>query len=120
MEDQVKKDRDAIRIIRWLARVWSILSVGLVIAFLIGEGFHPHEFKPYEMLAFLFFPVGICVGMIFSWWREALGGVITVGCLLVFYVVCIATTAAPKSWAYLVFAAPGFLFLIAGLSPRRA
>ena len=74
-----------------------------------------------ELLGLLFFPLGICVGMITGWWREGIGGSITVGSLLVFYVIHFATAGMlPKGWAWLAFAVPGFLFLLCGYRSRRA
>jgi hypothetical protein len=108
------------RYIRWTARIWSIVSIGLVLAFLVGEGFDPAKFKATEWLLFLFFPVGISVGMILSWWREGFGGIITVGSLLVFYMVDFAISGSlPRGWALLVFAAPGFLFLVCWYWSRK-
>ncbi len=100
-------------VIRWTARAWSVASVGLVLAFLVGEGFHPSQVQAREWLGLVFFPFGITVGMILAWWREGLGGAITVASLTVFYLIHFATAGAlPKGWAFLVFAMPGFLFLL--------
>jgi hypothetical protein len=90
-----------------------------VLAFIIGEGDNPSG--PNEWLGFLFFPFGISVGMILAWWREGLGGSITVGSLLAFYVVRLMTAGTlPKGWAWLAFAAPGFLFLLSSYVSRRS
>jgi len=104
--------------LRWTARIWSVLSVALVLAFIVGERDNPSGLN--EWLGFLFFPFGISVGMIISWWKEALGGCITVGSLLVFYMVRLTTAGMfPQGWAWLAFAAPGFLFLLSSFVSRR-
>jgi hypothetical protein len=109
------------QVIRWTARAWSVASVGLILAFLVGEGFHPSQIKAREWLGLVFFPLGITVGMILAWWREGLGGAITVASLVVFYLIPVATAGAlPKGWAFLVFAMPGFLFLLCWTTARRA
>jgi hypothetical protein len=91
----------------------------LVLAFIVGERSLPSG--PKEWLGFLFFPFGICVGMILAWKKESLGGLITVGSLLASYVVHFATTGRLlKGWAWLAFAAPGFLFLLSSQLSRRA
>lgn len=88
------------------------MQESIVLAFIIGEGFKPTQVSAREWLGLLFFPVGICAGMILAWWREGLGGSITAGSLLAFYLIHFATAGTfPKGWAFLVFAAPGFLFL---------
>jgi len=119
MENRTERQRAWTRVVRWTARVWSIASIGLVLLFLVGEGINPTTST--EWLGFLFFPVGICVGMVLAWWRERLGGSITIGSLLVFYVIHLATAGTlPKGWAWLAFAAPGFLFLLCWYRSRKA
>jgi hypothetical protein len=104
--------------LRWTARVWSAASVALVLGFIVGEGFNPSGLN--EWLGVLFFPAGISIGMILAWWKEALGGSITVGSLLAFYVVHVATAGTlPRGWAWLVFAAPGFMFILLAYVSRR-
>jgi hypothetical protein len=121
MVDQAERRSHLTQVVRWVARVWSIASIGLVIAFLIGEGFHPEQLSLAERIGFLFFPVGICIGMVLAWWKEGLGGSITVGSLLTFYLIHVATAGAlPKGWAWIAFAAPGFLFVLCWYRSRRA
>ena len=118
MENQTDRQRPLNRIVRWIARVWSIASITLVLLFIVGEGDNPTTST--EWLGFLFFPAGICVGMIIAWWREGLGGVITIGSLVMFYAIHLATAGAfPRGWAWLAFAAPGFLFLASWYWSRK-
>jgi hypothetical protein len=118
MEDTINRHQRWVVGLRWTARVWSVASIALILAFIVGEGSHPSG--AHEWLEFLFFPVGISLGMILAWWRESFGGSITVGSLLAFYVahLTIADTF-PKGWAWLAFAAPGFLFLLSSHLSRR-
>ena len=121
MEGQSETQHVLTQVIRWTARAWTVASIGLVLAFFVGEGFNPSQVKPREWVGLLFFPVGICAGMILAWWREGLGGSITVGSLLVFYMIHLATAGTlPKGWAWLAFAAPGFLFLLCWQRSRNA
>ena len=100
-------------LIRWAARILSLVSVGMVMLFIIGEGFDIARVKLSEWLLFLFFPFGISIGMILAWWQEGIGGTITVGSLVMFYVVHFAIAGMfPHGWAFLVFTIPGFLFLL--------
>ena len=102
--------------IRWIARAWSIATIVLVVLFLVGEPFDPSRA---QWLGLLFFPLGVCAGMIVAWWKEALGGSITVSSLLAFYAVHFATAERfPAGWAFLAFAAPGFLFLLSWVVRR--
>lgn len=106
--------------VRWTARLWSVVSIAVILALVVGEGINPT--RPAESLGLVFYPLGICVGMVVAWWKEGLGGSITVGSLLVFYVIYVATTGRfPGGWGWLTLAAPGFLFLLAWrLSPRTS
>ena len=106
------------KVIRWTARLWSIASIGLILGFIFGEGIKLA--KPLEWLSFFLFPVGISIGMILAWWKEGLGGSITVGSLLVFYAVYYASSRTfPPGWAWLVFSFPGLLFLVCCHQSRR-
>jgi hypothetical protein len=119
MEDQTKKQRVLTRVIRWTARGWSVASIGLMLLLLVGEGLNPSS--PTEWVGLLFFPFGISAAMILAWWKEGLGGGITVGSLLVFYMIHLATAGTfPKGWGWLVVAAPGFLFLLCWHRSRKA
>jgi hypothetical protein len=112
MEGKASSGSTLTQAIRWTARAWAVASVGLILAFVVGEGFHPSQIKAREWLGLVFFPVGISAGMILAWWREGLGGTITVASLAIFYLIHFATAGTfPKGWAFLVFAIPGSLFL---------
>jgi hypothetical protein len=118
MEDRADRHRRWRRALRWTAKVWSVASVAMVLAFIVGEGFHPSGVN--EWLGALFLPVGISVGMILAWWKEGFGGSITVASLLAFYAIHFMTSGTfPRGWAWWAFAAPGFLFVLSARLPRR-
>ena len=120
MENRTEKQHIFTVIVLWIARILSLISLGVVLLFIVGEGFNPMTLKPTEWLGFLFFPIGISVGMILAWWKKGIGGSITVGSLIMFYVVHVATSGKfPQGWAWLVFAFPGFLFLLNWYQKRR-
>jgi len=69
-------------VIQWIARVWSMASVGLVLLIAVGELVYPHAPPPStfrDLVGLFLFPFGVCVGMIVAWRWEGLGGGITVG-----------------------------------------
>jgi hypothetical protein len=120
MKSESDRRRVLTEVIRWVARVWAVASIGLILAFVVGEGFNPSQIKPREWVGLFFFPVGICAGMVLAWWKEGLGGIITVGSLLAFYLVHRVTAGTlPKGWAWWAFAAPGFVFLLSWYWSRR-
>ena len=100
-------------VIELLARVGSIASITLLLMLFAGEGLHPSQVAPRQWLGLVFFPLGVIVGMIIAWWKEGLGAAITLGSLLAFYFVYgYLMRYHIAGWAFIVFASPGFLFLL--------
>jgi len=100
-------------VIELLARVGSIASMTLLILLFMGEAFRPAEISRNEWAGLLFFPIGVMVGMIVAWWKEGLGAAVTVLSLLAFYMVYgYLLKNHIGGWAFIVFASPGFLFLL--------
>ncbi len=111
---------DSHLVLHWAARVLSLVSIGIILLFFIGEGFNPTRLTAGEWALMLCFPLSVMVGMLVAWRREALGGLIAVGGLLSFYLVhaVLAHGYLPRGWAYVAFASPGFLFLLSALLLR--
>lgn len=97
--------------IKLIARVSSLIILSLVLLFIFGEGINPSNVN--EWIGFIFFPAGISVGMILAWWKEGLGGIITVGSLVLFYLIYFfSSQTLPEGLGWLTFSLPGFLFLL--------
>ena len=113
--------RTATLVLRWTARVLAALMAGLVLLFLIGEGFHPSRLKPSEwtlMVPFFVTWLGLCLG----WRWEGLGGLLVVAGMGSFYFIHFAQTGFgrfPNGFAFPLLAAPGILFLLYWLLHRR-
>jgi CheY-like chemotaxis protein len=100
-------------LIEMLARVGSIASIILLLMLFAGEGLHPSELPRNEWIGLLFFPLGVMIGMVIAWWKEGVGAVVTMGCLLGFYLVWgYLLRNHIGGWAFVVFASPSFLFHI--------
>jgi hypothetical protein len=96
--------------IRWTARAWAVATIGVVLLLSVAEGLYPS--RPVEWIGLLLYPGGVCVGMLVAWWREGLGGAITVASLVAFYILYTATAGyLPRGPWWLILAVPGFLFL---------
>ncbi len=109
-------------ILRWTARIWGIATFLVIIAFVAGgaESMRP---TASEAVGLLLFPVGTLVGLALAWWREGLGGLVTVASLALFYVwIVIRGGHIPSSPYFLLLAAPGFLHLVNAflVKPRSA
>ena len=104
-------------VLRWTARISSAISLLTILGFIVGEGVH---LTRNEIAGFLFFPTGISVGMVLGWWKERIGGAVTVTSLLIFYCLHFASSGKiPHGAAWIIFALPGFLFVLAGDRCRR-
>jgi len=107
-------------IIRWVARATSIVSIGVTLLFVIGEGPNPSHLDLQQWALFAFFPFGVCVGMVVAWWNERLGGLITIICCGLFYLLHLAVSGRfPRGPFFLLFSLPGFLFIISWAFSRR-
>jgi hypothetical protein len=98
----------------WTARALSVVSTLMLLLFLFGEPFPVTKIRASEWLGLALFPGGIVLGFVVAWWREGLGGIITIGSLLIFYLVFVLLPSGSfsKGGWFFVFAIPGFLFLI--------
>ncbi len=98
-------------VLRWVARVWSVVTFLFVLAFIVGgaESMRP---TAAEAVALLFFPVGVIVGLAVAWWREGIGGAVAVCSLILFYAFTFARSGTlPGGPYFLLLAAPGFIHL---------
>ncbi len=106
--------------LEWIARVASIASICLLVDLFIGEALHPSQIAAREWVALLFFPVGVVVGMIVAWRNEGTGAAVTVGSHAAFYLhYGFHIGKHIGGWAFVAFAAPGFLFLLHWLLVRQ-
>lgn len=107
-------------LMRWLARLGSLVSVVLLLLFLIGEPPSPGQLTFAEWMGLFFFPFGVMVGMLLGWRRETLGGAVTLLSLLGFYMVMYSERGQfPGGLWFALFALPGLIFLACGLRSKR-
>jgi hypothetical protein len=108
---------------RWVARVWSILSICTVLFFTVNALLPSHSPPPtlQEWLGLTLFPIGVIVGLVLAWYRETVGGIFALECLVAFYLWNLLRSGhLPRGPFFFLLAAPGLLFLIAAsLSHRR-
>ena len=104
--------------VRWTARILSILVIGIFLLMFFGEGFDPAKVKPNEWLMLIFGPFGLMVGMILGWWKEGLGGAITI--VSFFGAMLVGDYSGSGATNMAICSAPGFLFLFAWLLSNPA
>jgi len=104
-------------VIRWTARIWTAASLLFLSAFIFGGAERSGNWPTItQWIGLAFFPTGVVIGMLTALRKEVLGGVIAVVSLIGIYAWCFAVSGrlAGGPWFALI-AAPGLLFLIAGL-----
>lgn len=104
-------------LLRWGARIGSVLIGALLVAFMFEPAAAPNA---REIVALALFPGVVLLGMAIGWWRALLGGLISLGGLGGFYLwMLVASGSFPGGPYFLIFTAPAFLFVAAGLAARR-
>ena len=111
-----------LRVIAWAA---GVICLAIIILFVIGEDFVFGYMSSREWIGFMFFPVGVFVGLVLSFREELIGGVITITSVLSFYLVygLLLNSSIRQGWALLPFLVPDILFMAYGvfrLSGRQA
>jgi ABC-type amino acid transport system permease subunit len=117
------KMKMAARVLRWTARVWSLLAILLVCFFAIGEsvGSSGPPSTPQEWLGLALWPIGSDIGLILAWFRERTGGIVAIAFFAAFYLWnLIRSGHLPSGPSFLLMTAPAFLFLTAGFWPRNS
>lgn len=108
---------------KFIAMFFSIIVFIVLLLFIVGEKKNPgnlFDFSTREFIAFIFFPIGVMIGMIISWWRQLTGALVTIISFLIFYFVYYLMWGnLPGGVWFLVFISPAFLSLIAGVMKRR-
>ncbi|MBI5387626.1 MAG: hypothetical protein HZA90_23450 [Verrucomicrobia bacterium] len=106
-------------VVRWIARLLGLASIGILAMFMIGEGYNPFTMKARDAMMTVFFPLGVVFGLILGWRREFLGGLIAVLGLATFYALHFVESGRfPRGWAFLIFASPAFLLLLSAALNR--
>lgn len=107
-------------LVRWSARMTSLLLFGLVMVFVIGHGGPPNPFHPPRPVQLEFSALGlILLGLVIGWVREGVGGLLVLLGLAGFNAVELVVNGRPALGAFPLFAFPGGLFLLSALLGRR-
>ena len=107
--------------LRWIARIWSLGSIGIVLLFALGEGFNPAALQFKEELLFLCFPFAVLIGLALAWKWPVAGGMLSIVGLLGFYFLhLVFADQFPAGFAFIVIALPGWLFILSELLAPKA
>lgn len=108
--------------LRVVAGTSGVVCLALIILFFIGEDFVFGYMSGREWIGFLFFPIGVFIGLVLSFREELMGGVLTISSILGFYLIygLLLNSTIHQGWAFLPFLLPGLLFVVYGLlKPSR-
>ena len=112
------------RILRTAARIYAGLAAGLILLLFIGEGWSEGfgfllEISLRESLMLTVFAL-VWVGLLLGWKWELLGGILTLGGMLVFYLLDYTFSGTfPRGPFFILLAGPGLLNLTTGLLPDQ-
>ena len=115
---------DLIQIIRWIARATAALAAALILAIFVGEGIAegigPLLPLTHRETAMMIAFAGAWLGLILGWRWELIGGLLTMGAMIAFYLLdYLFSRTFPRGPYFLLFFSPGLLFLICGWLMRR-
>ena len=107
-----------VKVLRWLARATSVVSLALLAMFATSGGDAP---SANEWVLLAFFPIGVAIGMIVAWRSELVGGALTLASLVIFHILVasLGSGGFPGFW-FAAFAAPGIVLLFCGLATPLA
>lgn len=111
-----------IRVLRIIARIWSLLSIGFILLIFVGEALNGERPAPtpLEWFGLALFPGGVLLGLIIAWRYEGLGGIVTLSSLGAFYIWNFLQSGRLAGGPFFFLAAaPGLLFLICCMLERR-
>ena len=121
--NESKNQNRFLPVIRWIARIWSILSLAFLLLFfgasiISSVGTSTFAFK--DVYQFLFFPIGLAVGLILAWKWEGLGGIIATGSIIGFHLQMLIKNGNPDFNLFIeLLAAPGILFILYWFLSRK-
>lgn len=105
--------------LRWVARTLSA-AVMMLLALEVFGDHSPAGPSRAEMVGLTFFPGALGLGFLVSWWREALGALISTIGLLGFYVWSVAHSGhLPRGPWFVVVWSPAALFFLTAITLRR-
>lgn len=108
----------SVLVLRWTARLASLVSIATLSLFILGELGTP---TPMEWLKLALFPLGVMAGMMFAWRRPLVGGLFALGSLAAFYALALTMHGSvPGGPWFVIFTSPALLFVLVGAIARRA
>ena len=111
----------AVAVVRWAARVYGLLLVGLFGLFAVGEGYDPSVLTPSGLVACAL-ASGALAGLLVAWRWELTGGLMVVGGMVAFGLWGVVQRGrwGWSGWVFWSVLAVGAVFAAAALAGRAA
>lgn len=105
-------------ILRWTARVSSLIVFAILLLFYISDGSDVSSIDTKQLIGLVFFPIGLLAGFALSWHSELTGSVLSIVSTAAFYLMygLILNGSLDQGIAFLVFTLPAFLFALYGMT----
>lgn len=113
-----------IKIIRWITRIWAVLvAASILFVFIatvvVGGGDSSSQFTNKDLLMMAAFILA-WIGLVLGWKWETVGGALTVGGMMAFYILNFAFSGSfPRGAFFIIIVLPGVLFLYLGLIANK-
>lgn len=107
----LKNDRTT-KILRWIARIIGSISVAFFLLMGIGEAVCGSDPWTWESLMVVSFAIILTAGVLISWWKERIGGVILICAAVAFAVFIFFSAGRNKVLASTLISLP---FLVSGV-----
>lgn len=102
--------------IRQIARISSIVSIAAILYLYYDDTMEIFLREREQIILFLIFPVGALSGLLISWKWEGLGGLLTLTCIFVFFVLFGQQYGSyPPGKEHFLLASPGVFFVLSAL-----
>lgn len=108
-------------ILRWTARVSSLIVFAILLLFYISDGSDVSSIDTKQIIGLIFFPVGLLAGFALSWHSELPGGLLSMVSTAAFYLIygLLLNGSLDQGIAFLVFTIPSFLFALYGMTVEK-
>jgi len=117
-------NRLSVKILNWVSKIWSLLSILFVALFFLAHIFESKE--PITLnfsiiRTFIFFPIGLLIGLVLAWKWNITGGIIAVLSIVGFHLDMFIQNGDPDFVILIeLLAFPGLLFVILGILKKRS
>jgi hypothetical protein len=108
-------------VLLWIARIVGTAVLVFLLLFTVGSLVNPGDSVPsgVEWVGLALFPAGLCVGYAVAWRWQLAGGLVSLGCMVLFLVTLVVFQDDELEPIFLNFSIPALLFILYGILASR-